>query len=426
MCCALAAVASACASFGESASSFSAAPSLSATIATVQPDSAAAVGSAVPTEPTSASSEQSPGQSADAMTDPCAIPALPVVAVCLDEPWGLAALPGGDSALVGERVSGRILSVTIGQEPTEVATIADIDASRGGGVLGIALSPYFVEDQLIYVYVTTSTDARILRFAEGQEPKAIVTGLPRGGTPGPGSAHGPGGSMVFGPDGLLYVVIGAPAAALSASPTAGAPTSPAAPAPTDSADGLTGAVVLRFDTSGEPAATNSSGTALFADGFTQPTGLCAVPDGDIGVIDHRSTGDVLIAARDGRTYTDLASADTVWTYSAGDGGALDCTISDGALLATARTKPKITWLEMRPAGGFTGVPETLFDDEFGLLRTLTTGPGELVWTITSNRPAPPASPSADDRGADLPEPDASDDRLLVLPAGGGGGGGGID
>ena len=38
-----------------------------------------------------------------------------------------------------------------GREPRLVTTISGLDATRGGGLLGLALSPYYTEDGLVYV-----------------------------------------------------------------------------------------------------------------------------------------------------------------------------------------------------------------------------------------------------------------------------------
>lgn len=440
--CALGIAAAGCASFADAPPSFSPQPTLTPNIATVIPSDAGGIADQLPPTSGGAPTTGSPGQTGgpDGTADPCTPQPLPVVAVCLDAPWGLAPLPSGDTALVGERVTGRILSVTAGTRPVELATVADIDASQGGGLLGIALSPYYAEDQLIYAYVTTATDARIVRFAVGQAPKAIVTGLPAGG-------EFAGGSIAFDASGLLYVATGsappdmsAPEGSMTSDPAPSAPLTsvPSSPpvmtAPEDPDTPPTGAAqfgdpalasaVLRFDTFGRPAPGNSSGTALFATGFSNIGGMCPLPTGQVGVIDHRAVGDVLLPLADGADFTRPDSAATLWTYRAGGGGALDCAVADGALLATARTEPSLTRIEMRSAGGFTGAPSSLLDGEYGLLRTLTTGPGDMAWMTTANNP--PAR-EADGRGPLPIKPDPSDDRVIVLPPGGGGGGdGGID
>lgn len=314
--------------------------------------------------------------------------------MCLDDPWGLAPLPDGQSALVGERTSGRILRVTAGRQPAVVTTIADVDASHGGGLLGIALSPYYAEDSLFYAYVTTSRDSRIVRIAPVGEPKVIVSGLPVAGGGGP-----VGGSIAFGADGLLYAAAGD---SIRRYDTFGKPAGPRA------VDGL------------RAAPGGASDGAVVATGLTDPTGICPLPDGRVGVLDHRAAGDALIVVTPGADYSALADGATLWTFSPGSGGATDCAISGGALLASSRSAAQVTRIGMRAAGGFTGEPEPLMDGDFGLLRTVVTGPGDVAWLTTAN------GVHGTGTATRLKGAAPSDDRVIVLAAGGGGGDGGAD
>jgi hypothetical protein len=310
--------------------------------------------------------------------------------------------------------------------------------------------------------VTTPTDARVVRLAIGQQPKPIVTGLPVGG-------GAMGGSLIFDAKGLLYIAVGSGGASASATgtttttsaaasgtsaartsattatprrtatgatptttPTSPAPASPppalsppastanastAPSSPSATAPASVAAAVYRVDTFGRAAPANSSGTRLFADGLTDPTGMCLLPDGTVGAVDHRAAGDVLIALADGREYRSLTSGDAVWTYAAGDGGAMDCAVADGELTATGRAKPRLTTIEFGAKGGFTGSPTAALDGSYGMLRTAEPGPGPLIWLTTANRHI---------KGSAAKGASASDDRVLVLPPNGGGGGGGLD
>lgn len=370
-----------CASFPDTAAPFSDAPTLSAGIATVIPPGAAA--SDAP-NPTTSSTQPDSGGGSSATLDPCLPPDLPVVAVCLDEPWGLAPLPDGSSALVGERLSGRILHVAPQQRPDLIVTVADVDATDGGGLLGIALSPYYVEDGLVYAYVTTADDARILRLSVGDAPQPIITDLPRSGV-------GTGGAIAFGADGFLYVA---------------------------AADGT----VQRFDGFGEPA--GPGGVAVFATGLADPTGICPLTDGRIGVLDHRADRDAIIILAPGRDYATLRSGDTLWTYSPGSGGAIDCSLSSVALVAPSRSTAALTMIEMRGPDSFTGSPESLPQPDFGYLRTAVTGPGDLIWLTTANRAADLTDRTAGAASGDEGRP--PDDRVVVLPPDAGGGDGGVD
>jgi glucose/arabinose dehydrogenase len=166
----------------------------------------------------SAPSSRAPSSAAPGAADPGplgnrAVAAAPgtvsTIATDLNVPWGIGFLPGGD-ALVTERETGRVLRVPAnGGAPVVVATIPDVDTNgtSEGGLLGLAVSPSYARDNLVYVYLTSPRDNRIVRF-QLQGAKAgtatvhpILTGLKRG------TIHD-GGRIGFGPDGKLYAGVG--------------------------------------------------------------------------------------------------------------------------------------------------------------------------------------------------------------------------
>jgi glucose/arabinose dehydrogenase len=119
-----------------------------------------------------------------------------VITTGLQSPWGLAFLPNGD-ALIGERDSGKLLLLPADSQQRTgygksrlLGTIPDVHHAGEGGLLGLAVSPAFATDHLVYAYLTTRTDNRIVRFTlEGDAarrlgtPAPILTGLAAGDLP---------------------------------------------------------------------------------------------------------------------------------------------------------------------------------------------------------------------------------------------------
>jgi glucose/arabinose dehydrogenase len=120
----------------------------------------------------------------------------------LDVPWGLAFLPGGD-ALVAERDTGQLWRLSpSGAAPQKVYKMPGVAARREGGLLGLAVSPKYAEDQYVYAYLTTAADNRIVRFRlNGGAPEVVFAGIAK-------SESHDGGRIAFGPDGMLYAAAG--------------------------------------------------------------------------------------------------------------------------------------------------------------------------------------------------------------------------
>ncbi len=392
----------------------------------------------------SPTSPESSGASSTESQDPCRPADQTIVAACLTTPWGLAVLPDGGSALVGERTTGRILQVAPQTDPVPVAQVDGIDASGDGGLLGLAVSPHYVEDGLLYAFVTTDTDNRIIRIARGDVAKPIFTGIPKGGTAN-------GGRIAFGPDGYLYIATGnagtagagadpaslagkvlridefgrpapasassttsssatPPSAAPSAVPPSAEPPPPAAPSavPTSTAESSSADAT---PPEVPPASTDTTPPALdplqavFATGLVDPTGICQINAG-VGVVDRVGTADVLTVVTAGG---DQSKSSPVWSFPVSEGGAVDCAQTETVLGATSLDAHLVTALTLGSNGGFTGQPRQLVKDVYGRLLTLEAGPQGVFWATTSNKD-----------GFGQPQP--RDDLVIVIPDGGGGGG----
>src|SRR3954468_17323401 len=100
--------------------------------------------------------------------DSAAAPRTKTIATGLQVPWGIAFLPGGD-ALVSERTTGRILRIPKGGgRPRTAMRVPGVDTGGGeGGLLGLAVSPTYSQDRLVYAYFTSDSDNRIVRFRLG-------------------------------------------------------------------------------------------------------------------------------------------------------------------------------------------------------------------------------------------------------------------
>src|SRR3954465_5266559 len=120
----------------------------------------------------------------------------------LHVPWGIAFLPGGD-ALVAERTTGRILRFgPRGGRGHVVMRVPGMATGFGeGGLLGLAVSPQYRSDKLVYAYFTSGSANRIVRFKLGGRVPPTPPGIK------PFVFHN-GGRIAFGPDGKLYAGVG--------------------------------------------------------------------------------------------------------------------------------------------------------------------------------------------------------------------------
>ncbi|MAY97474.1 MAG: glucose sorbosone dehydrogenase [Nocardioides sp.] len=312
------------------------------------------------------------------------------IATGLAVPWGIAFLPNGD-AVVTERDSTRVLLLRGPEhEVVEVATVDAAAPAGEGGLLGVAVSPSYDDDGLIYLYLTTPSDNRVVRgVLDGDrlgELEPVLTGIPNG------FIHD-GGQLVFGPDGYLYVSTG----------EAGAP--PRAADPDD-----LGGKVLRITPDGDPAPGNPD------------------PDSPVWSLGHRNiqglafVGTKLWASEFGQDRFDelnliTAGRDYGWPAVEGEGGkgqgyvdpqvtwATDdaspsgLAYADGRLWLGALKGQRLWRVEVK--GKKARKPRAFFVGDHGRLRSVVAAPDGTLWVTTSNR---------DGRGS----PVDGDDRILQI------------
>src|SRR3954467_14937736 len=76
-----------------------------------------------------------------------------IVATGLQAPWGVAFLPDG-TALVGERDTTRVVAIKHKQVRT-VGHVSGVHPQGEAGLLGLAVSPSYTKDRLVFAYLST-------------------------------------------------------------------------------------------------------------------------------------------------------------------------------------------------------------------------------------------------------------------------------
>lgn len=325
-----------------------------------------------------------PGQPGSTPSSGAAATDPNVVASKLAEPTGLVVLPDG-TALVGERRSGNIFRVQpqAGQPAVLVQTLAGVDGGGDGGLLDLAVSPTFNQDGLVYAYLTTATDNRVVHFALGKAPSPVISGIPKGATDN-------AGRIAFDATGALLTGTGdagQPALAASGSSLAGK--------------------ILRTNDTGRPLPGNPvPGSPVYARGLRTVDGLCV--DAQLGTRIAVSAGhpDEVNLIKAGADYgwphagsASLAPAKTLPASAAGGGG---CALAQGHLvIATAAGKALLATDVSK--GGTIGAFSTALHGSYGRLRTVVAASDGALWLTTRNR---------DGHGT----PIADDDRVIRISA----------
>lgn len=295
-----------------------------------------------------------------------------VLARHLAVPWAIAFLPDGD-ALVTERDSARLLRVTPGGQVTVLGKVPGVAPYGEGGLLGVAVSPSFRQDNLVYLYLSTGTDNRIVRFhyAAGRigPLHPVLTGIPRA------SIHN-GGRLAFGPDGMLWASTGEHGQPwLAQDPKS------------------LGGKILRMTPDGRPAPGNPLRTVVWSYGHRNVEGLAWDGAGRLYATElgqdhldevnriekgHNYGWPVIEGAGSGGRYTDPAI-----TWPPDQASPSGAAISAGSLWVASLRGERLWQIPLGPHGQL-GAPVAQVTGAYGRLRDVVRAPGGSLWCTTSN------------------------------------------
>ncbi|MFF5966229.1 PQQ-dependent sugar dehydrogenase [Streptomyces collinus] len=318
------------------------------------------------------------------------------VAEGLESPWGLAPLPGG-GLLVSSRDEGTIVRVDekTGRK-TELGEVPGVSAAGEGGLLGIALSPDYASDRMVYAYFTSASDNRIVRMIYDEQkpsgeqlgaPDTVFRGIPKG------FIHN-GGRIEFGPDKMLYVGTG------------------------ESGDtGLSqdkdsvGGKILRLTPEGEPAPGNPfPDSPVYSYGHRNVQGLAW--DGKQRLFASefgQDTWDELNAIKPGDNYgwpeAEGRSGDgefhnPVDQWTTAEASPSGIAYAEGSVWM-AGLRGKRLWRIPLNGTEASAEPQAFLEGEYGRLRTVVPAGGDRLWLVTSNTDGRGSAKDGDDRILEL-------------------------
>ncbi|MEY2244938.1 sorbosone dehydrogenase family protein [Streptomyces sp. BF23-18] len=314
----------------------------------------------------------------------------------LDTPWGLAPLAGG-GLLVSSRDKGTITRIDekTGRK-TLLGEVPGVAPAGEGGLLGIALSPDYASDHMIYAYLTTASDNRVVRMLyderrpSGEQlgaPDTIFKGIPKG------MIHN-GGRIAFGPDRMLYAGAGETGDRGLA----------------QDRKSLAGKI-LRMTPEGEPAPGNPfPDSVVYSYGHRNVQGLAWDDKQRLWASEFgQDTWDELNQIKPGDNYGwpvvegishDSKYHDPIVQWHTDEASPSGIAYAEGSLWVAA-LKGERLWRVPLNGTEASAAPEAFLKGRYGRLRTVVSAGGDRLWLITSE---------TDGRGT----PGKGDDRLVEL------------
>ncbi len=301
-------------------------------------------------------------------------------------PWGIAFLQD-DSALIGARDTGVLYRLADGmaQKIGRLDVRSRIDEGGETGLLGLAIQPGTTDVSVVFAYLSTDDDNRIVRMTwDGSAlgaPEPVLTGIAT-------STHHNGGGLVFGPDGLLYAATGDAEDSASAQDT-----------------GSVNGKVLRMTETGSVPDGNPFDNLVWSYGHRNVEGITFDDQGRLWAAEFGDKGaDELNLIEPGKNYgwPDVEGSD-------GNGGYADplaewpvdeCSPS-GVAVAAGRAwlgalQGECVWSVVLD-GPEAGKAERHLAGEYGRIRSVVAAPDGSLWVTTSNRDGRADPRPADDR-----------------------------
>ncbi|WP_443042975.1 PQQ-dependent sugar dehydrogenase [Streptomyces sp. NBC_00370] len=314
----------------------------------------------------------------------------------LKSPWGLAELPEGD-LLVSSRDEGTITRVDAESgKKTVIGSVPGVAPAGEGGLLGIALSPAYASDHMVYAFFTTESDNRIARMLYDEKkpadeqlgsPDTILRGIPKG------NIHN-GGRIAFGPDKMLYAGTG------------------------ETGDRGLGqdlkslaGKILRMTPDGQPAPGNPYPNSLvYSPGHRNVQGLAWDADNRLWASEFgQDTWDELNLIEPGKNYGwpvvegkahKAGYVDPVVQWRTSEASPSGIAYAEGSIWMAGLRGERL-WRVPLDGRESEAPAQAFLEGKYGRLRTVLSAGGDKVWLVTSE---------TDTRGT----PQPGDDKILQL------------
>ncbi|MBA8814659.1 PQQ-dependent sugar dehydrogenase [Frigoribacterium faeni] len=299
----------------------------------------------------------------------------------LETPWSLVFR--GDTPLVSERDTGRVLELAADGSTREIGTVAGVRHGGEGGLLGLA-----VDDDQLYAYSTGDEGNRIQRFPLNGEPGELELGRPETILDELASAgYHNGGRIAFGPDGMLYAGVGDAGQASAA----------------QDLDSLSGKILRLAPDGSVPSDNPFPGSLVYSFGHRNVQGLVWSDDGTMFASEFgQNTWDELNVIEAGGNYgwpevEGLAGeddyVDPVQQWSPADASPSGITVVDDTVYIANLRGSVLRAVPVSQPDSFADY----YSGTYGRLRAVAPAPDGSLWFITGNTNSQGTPRNGDDR-----------------------------